>query len=72
MNVVQCISSCRPKNGGQYCIGPAVECRICNNEVGISVLLHNCMHIICISSCMTRGSAQVGVLVCTNKSLLAN
>ena len=59
VDAIQYISYCRPKNGGKYCIGPAVEFRICNNKVGVSVLLHNDMYIICTSSCMTRRSARV-------------
>ena len=29
--------SYRPKNGGQYCTGPEVQCQLCNKEVGVLV-----------------------------------
>ena len=32
-------SSYRPKNGGQYCTGPEVQCQLCNERVSVLVVI---------------------------------
>ena len=55
VHCVQHASSCRPKNGGQYCSGPEVQCQLCNNLV--SDLYYDDIH--CINNFIARGTAYI-------------